>query len=158
MMRRHEKSKVLYDRKEPLMLTNVMLTNLLLLSLLIRVARFMLGQPACAGSFHAYGHGESANDPSLARSLQASLGQSNGQPVAKISTIAALRVGAASGKSTKPFSQKDVCQKALVTREALDAYFALMANEPEFIRNELPRSSVYTDAFVMYLQSLPGKR
>jgi hypothetical protein len=73
------------------MLTNVILTNLLLFFLLIRVARYLLGQPACAGSFNACGGGESANGLSLAWSPQESLGQSNGQAFAKITTIAALR-------------------------------------------------------------------
>jgi hypothetical protein len=122
-------------------LTNVILTNLLLFYLLIRVARFTLGQPACAGSFSDFGGGKSAIGPSLAWSPEASLGQSRQQPFAKITTIAAVRE-ASSLRSVRPIGQKDVCHDALVDREALDAYFAQMAKPDNVFNDTLSQSSV----------------
>jgi hypothetical protein len=110
------------------MLPNVILTDLLLFWLLIRIARYLLGQPACAGSFNICGGEGRANSLSLAWDPHGSHGQSKVQPFVKVTTIAALPEEAAAAKPANLFSENDVCGNALENRKALDACFTQMAN------------------------------
>jgi hypothetical protein len=126
------------------MLTNVMLTNLFLFYLLIRVARFLLRQPACAGSFNACEGTESAGGPSLEWNSPGSLRRSGQQPFARITTIAAER-DTCLPSLAQPFGRRGVCHNALVDREALDIYFAQLAKSDNEINDTLTQSSVTVD-------------